>query len=116
MTTISDPLRVAGKAKVPRGGRTTVLKGKYHTDITVAGRLAARSIVKATLQTHRSRVAIATIRLTCPRRQGQDLPGQGRLDHREHLRRLVRRGVLSPGVRPVDLGRSGGLSDESYRP
>ncbi len=65
-TTTGIALQVAGKAKFSRAGRASVLKNKTFVDITVAGGLAANSVVSATLQTFRAGVAIAAVRTNYP--------------------------------------------------
>jgi hypothetical protein len=59
-------LKVAGKAKFSRSGKATVLKGKTYVDITVAGGLTSHSVIHATLQTYRTGVAIAAVRINYP--------------------------------------------------
>ena len=59
-------LQVAGKAKFSRSGKATVLKGKSYADITVAGGLTTHSVIHATLQTYRTGVAIAAVRINYP--------------------------------------------------
>jgi hypothetical protein len=49
-----------------RSGRATVLKGKSYADIAVTGGLTTRSMVHATLQTYRSGVSIAAVRINYP--------------------------------------------------
>ena len=66
--TTGTALQVAGKAKFSRSGRATVLKGKSYVDITVTGGLTSRSMVHATLQTYRSGVSIAAVRINYPTR------------------------------------------------
>ncbi len=65
-TTTGIALQVAGKAKFSRAGRASVPKGKLSADITVAGGLAANSVVSATLQTYRAGVGIAAVRTNYP--------------------------------------------------
>ncbi len=64
--TTGTALQVSGKAKFSRSGRATVLKRKSYVDITVAGGLTSRSMVHATLQTHRRGVAVAAVRINYP--------------------------------------------------
>ena len=64
--TTGTALHVAGKAKFSRSGKATVLKTRTYTDITVTDGLTTRSVVHATLQTYRSGVAIAAVRLNYP--------------------------------------------------
>jgi hypothetical protein len=59
-------LDVVGKAMFSRSGRATVLKGKSYVDITVTGGLTTRSMVHATLQSYRSGVAVAAVRINYP--------------------------------------------------
>ena len=59
-------LRVEGKASFSRSGRATIAKGNASVDITVAGGLAANSVVHATLQTYRGNVSIAAVRTNYP--------------------------------------------------
>lgn len=64
--TTGTALRVSGKAKFSRSGRASVAAGHYYVDVTVAGGLAANSVVHATLQTYRPGVAIAAVRTNYP--------------------------------------------------
>ena len=64
--TTGTALQVAGKAKFSRSGRAAVLKGKSSVDITVTGGLTSHSMVHATLQTYRSGVSIAAVRINYP--------------------------------------------------
>ena len=65
-TTTGTALQVAGKAKFSRSGRATVLKGKSYVDVTVTGGMTSHSMVHATLQTYRSGVSIAAVRINYP--------------------------------------------------
>jgi hypothetical protein len=64
--TTGTALQVAGKARFSRSGKATVLMNRSYADITVTGGLTSRSVVHATLQTYRTGVAIAAVRLNYP--------------------------------------------------
>jgi hypothetical protein len=64
--TTGAALQVAGKARFSRSGRAAVLPGRKSVDITVAGGLAANSVVHATLQTYRPGVSVAAVRTRYP--------------------------------------------------
>jgi hypothetical protein len=59
-------LQVDGKAKFSRAGRVSVPAGKSFVDILVSGGLNSKSVILATLQTHRAGVAVAAVRLNYP--------------------------------------------------
>jgi hypothetical protein len=64
--TTGAALQVSGKAKFSRSGRANVPANKKYVDVTVAGGLAANTVVHATLQTYRSGVAVAAVRKNYP--------------------------------------------------
>ena len=59
-------LRIDGKAKFSRAGNVSVPAGKSFVDILVSGGLTSKSVILATLQTHRAGVAVAAVRLNYP--------------------------------------------------
>jgi hypothetical protein len=59
-------LQVVGKATFSRCGKATIAKGRSYVDIWVPGGLASNSVIHATLQTHRSGVAVAAVRKNYP--------------------------------------------------
>jgi len=59
-------LQVDGKAKFARAGKVSVPAGKSYADISVSGGLTSKSVVLATLQTHRAGVAVAAVRVNYP--------------------------------------------------
>jgi hypothetical protein len=66
VATTGTALRVSGKARFSRSGKASVAAGRSYVDITVAGGLTSHSVVHATLQTYRSGVAVAAVRVNYP--------------------------------------------------
>ena len=97
--TTGAALEVAGKAKYSRSGRATVPQEPRVVDITVAGGLnSAQHGPRDVADLPRRGGGRGRPHQLPERRQGPDLPHQGRLDNLEHLRRLVCRGVLRAAV------------------
>jgi hypothetical protein len=61
-----NALRVAGKARFNRSGRSSVKKGQRSVDVTVPGGISSNTVVHATIQRYRSGVAVAGVRLNYP--------------------------------------------------
>jgi hypothetical protein len=66
VTSTGIALRVAGKARLSRSGKASVKSGSRSVDVTVPGGIASNTVVIATIQTHRTGIGVAGVKLNSP--------------------------------------------------